>query len=165
MSSVQIIVGSMLGGTEYVAEACEETLNKLDHTVDIHLKPDLKTVINNTFHSNNEQNNDSDLAQNPIWIICTSTHGAGDYPDNIKQFVSDLSNCDQDLSTVTFLTIGIGDSSYDTFCKAAIDLSNLLISIGCKEIVQIKTLDMSEDIDPEELAQQWISTNKDLLSI
>ncbi|AAZ28480.1 flavodoxin domain-containing protein [Colwellia psychrerythraea] len=165
MSSVQIIVGSMLGGTEYVAEACEETLNKLDHTVDIHLKPDLKTVINNTFHANNEQNNDSVLAQNPIWIICTSTHGAGDYPDNIKQFVSDLSNCDQDLSTVTFLTIGIGDSSYDTFCKAAIDLSNLLISIGCKEIVQIKTLDMSEDIDPEELAQQWISTNKDLLSI
>lgn len=165
MSSVQIIVGSMLGGTEYVAEACEETLNKLDHNVDIHLKPDLKTVLNNTFHANNEQNNDSDLAKNPIWIICTSTHGAGDYPDNIKQFVSDLSNCDQDLSTVTFLTIGIGDSSYDTFCKAAVDLSNLLISIGCKEIVQIKTLDMSEDIDPEDLAQQWISTNKDLLSI
>ena len=48
------------------------------------------------------------------------------------------------------MIIAIGDSSYDTFCKAAIDLSNLLISIGCKEIVQIKTLDMSEDIDPEE---------------
>ena len=163
MSSVQIIVGSMLGGTEYVAEACEETLNKLDHNVDIHLKPDLKTIINNTFHANNEQNNDSDLARNPIWIICTSTHGAGDYPDNIKQFVSDLSNCDQDLSTVRFLTIGIGDSSYDTFCKAAIDISKLLISIGCKEITSLKTFDMSEDIDPEDLVQLWISTNKDLL--
>ena len=163
MSSVQIIVGSMLGGTEYVAEACEETLNKLDHNVDIHLKPDLNTVISNTFPTNNEQNNSSDLAKKPIWIICTSTHGAGDYPDNIKQFVSDLSNCDQDLSTVRFLTIGIGDSSYDTFCKAAVDISNLLISMGCKEITSIKTFDMSEDIDPEDLVQLWISTNKDLL--
>lgn len=163
MSSIQIIVGSMLGGTEYVAEACEETLTKLDHHVDIHLKPDLQNILNNTFPTNNEQNNSDNLAKNPIWIVCTSTHGAGDYPDNIKQFVSDLSNCDQDLSTVSFLTIGIGDSSYDTFCKAALDISNLLISTGCKEITSIKTFDMSEDIDPEDLAQQWISANIDLL--
>ena len=29
MSSFQVIVGSMLGGSEYVAEACEETLISL----------------------------------------------------------------------------------------------------------------------------------------
>ena len=29
MSSFQIIVGSMLGGSEYVAEACEETLKAM----------------------------------------------------------------------------------------------------------------------------------------
>jgi MioC protein len=163
MSSIQIIVGSMLGGTEYVAEACEETLTKLDHHVDMHLKPDLHNIISNTFPTNNEQNNSSNLTKNPIWIVCTSTHGAGDYPDNIKQFVSDLSNCDQDLSTVSFLTIGIGDSSYDTFCKAAEDISKLLISKGCNKLTSIKTFDMSEDIDPEDLAQQWISANIDLL--
>ena len=163
MSSIQIIVGSMLGGTEYVAEACEETLTKLDHHVDIHLKPDHHNIISNTFPTNNEQNNSSNLTQKPIWIVCTSTHGAGDYPDNIKQFVSDLSQCDQDLSTVSFLTIGIGDSSYDTFCKAAEDISKLLISKGCIELASLKTFDMSEDIDPEDLAQEWIRTNKDLL--
>ena len=165
MSSIQIIVGSMLGGTEYVAEACEETLIELGFKVDIHLKPDLNIILNNTFSSNNEQKNYSNSSEKPLWIICTSTHGAGDYPDNIKVFVSDLSNCDQDLSTVNFLTIGIGDSSYDTFCKAAGELSKLLISKGCNEIKPVKTFDMSEDIDPEELVRQWISTNKDLLSI
>jgi len=165
MSSIQIIVGSMLGGTEYVAEACEETLNELDHHVDIHLKPDLNCILSNTFSSNNEQKKCCNSQEKPLWIICTSTHGAGDYPDNIKQFVSDLGNCDQDLSTVSFLTIGIGDSSYDTFCKAATDISNTLKSNGCNEILPIKTFDMSEDIDPEDLAQQWIRTNKDLLSI
>ena len=31
MNSYQIIVGSMLGGTEYVAEACEEDRNNLNY--------------------------------------------------------------------------------------------------------------------------------------
>jgi MioC protein len=165
MSAIQIIVGSMLGGTEYVAEACEETLIKLDHKVDIHLKPDLNNIINKTFPTQIEDKKHSNSPQKPIWILCTSTHGAGDYPDNIKQFVSDLSHCAQDLSTVSFLTIGIGDSNYDTFCKAAIDISKLLISRGCSELTAVKTFDMSEDIDPEDLVQQWISSNSDLLSI
>lgn len=162
MNSIQIIVGSMLGGTEYVAEACEETLNELGRNVDIHLKPDFNIIINNTFPINKAQKNSSVLEEKPLWIICTSTHGAGEYPDNIKQFVSDLGNCDQDLSTVNFLTIGIGDTSYDTFCKAAKDLSKALFSKGCNELVEIKTFDMSADIDPEDLAQQWIRANIDL---
>ncbi len=159
MSSIQIIVGSMLGGTEYVAEACEEVLNELDHNVNIHLQPDFNSIINCTFTNNSEQKKN----KKATWIICTSTHGAGEYPDNIKQFISDLSNCDQDLSTVRFLTIGIGDSSYDTFCKAAKDATKLLLSKGCSELTSIKTFDMSENIDPEELAKQWIRTNIDLL--
>ena len=157
MSTIQIIVGSMLGGTEYVAEACEETLIELDQQVKVHLQPDLNTIIEQTFTDKNTKNS--------LWIICTSTHGAGDYPDNIQQFVNDLNNCDQDLSTVNFLTIGIGDSNYDTFCNAAKNLSKLLKSIGCIELLPIKTLDMSLDIDPEDLAQQWITENSDLLKI
>ena len=163
MNSFQIIVGSMLGGTEYVAEACEETLKELGHHVDIHLKPDFKTIIDYTFNRTNDEKNSTLLQENMTWLICTSTHGAGDYPDNIKEFVSDLDHCSQDLSTVSFLTVGMGDSSYDTYCKAAIDISNILKSKGCTELIPIKTLDMSLDIDPEELASQWLSVNKDQL--
>jgi MioC protein len=155
MSNIQIIVGSMLGGTEYVGEACEETLNELDHKVQIHLKPDLTTIIGQTFGQLSHEKK--------IWIICTSTHGAGDYPDNIEQFVRDLTHCDQDLSTVSFLTIGIGDSNYDTFCYAAINITNTLKSIGLSELVSVKKLDMSLDIDPEDQAQQWILENRDQL--
>jgi len=165
MSSFQIITGSMLGGTEYVAEACEETLKNLDHSVEIHLKPDLKTIIDHTFFRSTEEKTANKSPEKSIWLICTSTHGAGDYPDNIKEFVSDLDHCSQDLSTVSFLTIGIGDSSYDTYCKAAKDISKLLISKGCTELIALKTFDMSLDIDPEELAPQWLSVNKDQLSI
>ncbi|MBA6347771.1 MULTISPECIES: flavodoxin domain-containing protein [unclassified Colwellia] len=147
MSSFQIIVGSMLGGSEYVAEACEETLLALNHQTTLHLQPEFEQII----------------ADNQTWLICTSTHGAGDFPDNIQKFVEDLKNSTIDLSPVKFMIIGLGDSNYDTFCKAAKDFQKLLLSRGCNEIVVIKTLDMSDEIDPEDLAQRWLETNKDLL--
>ncbi|MGV2873116.1 flavodoxin domain-containing protein [Colwellia sp. E150_009] len=159
MSTFQIIVGSMLGGTEYVAEACEEQLNDLNHDVNLHLKPNFSSILTSTLSQDLSNINN----QNNIWLICTSTHGAGDYPDNIQAFVNDLKNCEQDLSSINFLIIALGDSSYDTFCKAGKELNKLLITKGCKETVEIKMLDMSQDIDPEDLAQQWLVEHKDLL--
>ncbi|MDX2368640.1 MAG: flavodoxin domain-containing protein [Colwellia sp.] len=155
MSAFQIIVGSMLGGTEYVAEACEEQLNTLDHQVNLHLKPHFTSILNDTFAQNTNKK--------PVWLICTSTHGAGDFPDNIQAFVSDLKNCEQDLSSISFMIIAIGDSSYDTFCKAGVELNKVLKTKGCLELIEIKMLDMSEDIDPEALAQEWLKQKKDLL--
>lgn len=147
MSSFQIIVGSMLGGSEYVAEACEETLTQLNHQVTVHFQPNLADIS----------------SDNQTWLICTSTHGAGEYPDNIKPFVDQLTASDLDLSTTCCFVIGLGDSSYDTFCYAAKNINKLIKSKGCKEIIQIKTLDMQADIDPEEESQQWIIENKDQL--
>ncbi len=155
MSSFQIIVGSMLGGTEYVAEACEEQLNALDHEVNLHLKPNFSSILEETLTK--------DHSQNSTWLVCTSTHGAGDFPDNIQKFVKDLKNCEQDLSSIRFLIIAIGDSSYDTFCKAGLELNKLLKTKGCTELLVIKTIDMSKDIDPEDLSQLWLTQNKDLL--
>jgi len=147
MSSFQIIVGSMLGGTEYVAEACQETLESLNHQTKLHLLPDFSQIP----------------SKDQTWLICTSTHGAGDYPDNILSFVDNLTNTENDLSSVKFLVIGVGDTSYDTFCYAAKNLTKLLITKGCKEIIVIKTLDMQQDIDPELESQAWLLANKDQL--
>jgi len=148
MNSIQIIVGSMLGGTEYVAEACQEALEAMSKEVTIHFQPNLSEIN----------------AENQLWLVCTSTHGAGDYPDNIKPFIESLTNSDQDLSTTRFLTIGVGDSSYDTFCLAAKNIEKLLLSKGCKKITEPLLLDMQQDIDPEELASDWITNLKDQIS-
>ena len=147
MSSFQIIVGSMLGGTEYVAEACEETLQSLGHQTTLHLQPKFDDI----------------LSENQIWLVCTSTHGAGDYPDNIHQFIRSLEDCEQDLSSTSFLTIGIGDSNYDTYCLAAKNIETLLISKGLVKIIPLATLDMDQDIDPEADAQSWILSNSSFL--
>lgn len=148
MLSIQIIVGSMLGGTEYVAEACEEVLTEAGHECQLHLTPDLGDIPH----------------KNQIWLLCCSTHGAGDYPDNIQPFVKQLEENTIDLHTTQLLTIGVGDSNYDTFCHAAKNLNTLLISKGCKEIVAPFLLDMSQEIDPELDAQTWIRSNLDRLS-
>tara|TARA_B110000091_G_scaffold24477_1_gene23117 strand:- start:441 stop:884 length:444 start_codon:yes stop_codon:yes gene_type:complete len=147
MSSFQIIVGSMLGGTEYVAEACEETLQTLGHQTNLHLRPEFRQI----------------LTVNQTWLICTSTHGAGDFPDNIQKFIQDLISYDQDLSSVKILILGIGDSNYDTYCLAAKNIRRILNSKGCSLISSLKTLNMNDDIDPEALAQQWIIDLQDLL--
>jgi len=161
MSSFQIIVGSMLGTTEYVGEACKEQLINLGHQVKLHLKPNFYHILANTIKEINlncEQKNNIKCT----WLICTSTHGAGDFPNNIQTFVEDLKNCEQDLSPISFMIIAIGDSNYDTFCKAAIKLNKVLITKGCNELITLKTLDMSQNIDPEDLAQHWLMKNKDL---
>jgi len=147
MSSFQIIVGSMLGGTEYVAEACEYTLQTLGHQTNLHLQPEFIKILTNK----------------QTWLICTSTHGAGDFPDNIQKFIRDLKYCDQNISSVNMLILGVGDSNYDTYCLAAKKIENILNSMGCYLISPLKTLDMSKDIDPELLAQQWIIELQDLL--
>ncbi|WP_448550153.1 FMN-binding protein MioC [Thalassotalea fusca] len=147
MANIQIIVGSMLGGTEYVAEACEETLTELGHQVTTHLTPTFNEIP----------------LKDQIWLICTSTHGAGDYPDNIQPFLIALEKDDRDLSPLNFFVIGTGDSNYDTFCLAAKNIRNTLISKGCTEISPLFTIDMQQDIDPEAVAQEWILSKKDQL--
>ncbi len=147
MAFVQIIVGSMLGGTEYVAEACEAQLHNLNHQTQLHLQPVFADIT----------------IENTLWLICTSTHGAGEYPDNIKAFVNNLEHCGYDLSTLRFMILGVGDSNYDTFCYAAKNIEKLMLSKRCIKITSLKTLDMKQDIDPEELAQQWINEINNLL--
>lgn len=148
MTSFQIIVGSMLGGSEYVAEACQEILESFGHQVTVHLSPKYDEIDQ----------------KDQTWLFCTSTHGAGDYPDNIVDFVSDLTQTSDDLNHMPFFVIGIGDSNYDTFCEAAKNINKLMLSKGCNSKIEILTIDMDQDIDPEELSQQWLSDHKDQLS-
>jgi MioC protein len=148
MPSFQIIVGSMLGGSEYVAEACQEKLIALGHQTQLHLQPVFNEIP----------------TKDQTWLICTSTHGAGDYPDNLQSFISDLNIHTEDLNNMPFLVIGLGDSNYDTFCFAAKKIEKLLISKGCKIKIPLLTLDISQDIDPEEASEQWLDHNKDQLS-
>ncbi len=147
MSSFQIIVGSMLGGTEYVAEAVEEVLNEFGHQTKLHFQPNFSEIEK----------------KDQTWIFCTSTHGAGDFPENIQNFIHDLKGCDQNFNDHPFAVIAVGDSSYDTFCLAGKTLENIMLDKGATKIIDLFTIDMISVDDPEEAASLWIRSNIDHL--
>ncbi|MCW8093427.1 FMN-binding protein MioC [Alteromonas sp. ASW11-130] len=140
MSNYAIIVGSVLGASEYVADALAEHITQQKGTVEIHLAPDL-----------------SQISKDTIWIVCTSTHGAGDLPDNIQPFAEQLENAD--LSTVSAFVIGLGDSSYDTFCQGAKTMETLLKQAGANIIATPLHIDVLIHPIPEDEAVAWFTSH------
>lgn len=139
MAKFEIIVGSVLGASEYVADALQEVLLSHKHNVKIHLAPQL-----------------SDLDQSATWIICTSTHGAGDLPDNIQPFAEQLKS--QNLSKHSFLVVGLGDSSYDTYCHGSIQMENIMLTGGAKLLFPALHIDVLNHPIPEDVAVKWLQS-------
>jgi MioC protein len=139
MAKFEIIVGSVLGASEYVADALQEVLLSHTHTAGIHLTPQL-----------------SDLNQNATWLICTSTHGAGDLPDNIQPFAEQLKK--QSFSKLPFLVVGLGDSSYDTYCHASIQIEQIMLDAGAKLLCPALHIDVLNHPIPEDAAVEWLKS-------
>lgn len=138
-SPVQIIVGSMLGATEYVAESLQNLLQQHSIESEIHFQPDF-----------------GQIPKRGTWLICSSTHGAGDLPDNIQQFASDLADVSS-LSDISYLVIGLGDTSYDTFCQAGKTLFQLMQEKHSTPVKELFCIDVLEHTVPEETAEQWLA--------
>jgi MioC protein len=138
MTKFEIIVGSVLGASEYVADALQEALLNNNHSADIHLAPKL-----------------SDLNKEAVWIFCTSTHGAGDLPDNIQPFAKQLQQ--QNFPNHPFMVVGLGDSSYDTFCFAAIHIENMMLSLGATLLAKPIHIDVLHHPIPEDIAVEWLN--------
>ncbi len=70
MADITLISGSTLGGAEYVAEHLAEKLEEAGFSTETLHGPLLE-----------------DLPIDGVWLVITSTHGAGDLPDNLQPFV------------------------------------------------------------------------------
>jgi MioC protein len=132
----EIIVGTMLGAAEYVADAIAEKLDASGHTHTIHAEPNL-----------------DEIKTESTWIVCTSTHGAGELPDNIQPFAKQLE--DADLSAVNAYVIGLGDTSYDTFCFGSKEMEKHIKNAGGTLITDALYIDVLEHPIPEDAAVEW----------
>ncbi|WP_341504226.1 FMN-binding protein MioC [Gallaecimonas sp. GXIMD4217] len=133
----------MLGAAEYVADALADLLKAQGHDPQIHLEPTL-----------------AQLPREGTWLICTSTHGAGELPDNIQPFSEQLAS-QPDLGLVRFAVFALGDSSYDTFCQGGKTLEQQLLACQAKPLWPRLDIDVQDPALPEETAEAWLKDHLD----
>jgi len=141
MSSVNLIVGSQMGSAEYVAEQLSDALNNQGINSQLHDQPEFNEIDQ----------------QNTIWLVCTSTYGAGDYPDNLISFVEQVSQVD-DLSHLKYSVIALGDTSYDTYNLAGRNIDALLSQKGAVKVAQRLELNILDEALPEDTALAWLDS-------
>lgn len=140
MAKIEVIVGTTLGSAEYVADEMMAQLTEQGHQVQVHLTPTL-----------------CEIDTHALWIIVSSTHGAGDLPDNIQPFFNEITEQKPDLSQVNFALCAIGDSSYDTFCQGPEKLISAIKECDAKAFVDKIQIDVQLDPIPEDPALAWLA--------
>ncbi|ACK48789.1 FMN-binding protein MioC [Shewanella baltica] len=140
MAKIEVIVGTTLGSAEYVADEMMAQLTDQGHQVQVHLTPTL-----------------CEIDTHALWIIVSSTHGAGDLPDNIQPFFNEITEQKPDLSQVNFALCAIGDSSYDTFCQGPEKLISAIQNCDAKAFVDKIQIDVQLDPVPEDPALAWLA--------
>lgn len=146
MTEVTLISGSTLGSAEYVAEHLAEKLDEAGFTTQTLHGPLLE-----------------DLQISGIWLIVSSTHGAGDLPDNLQPLFDAINEERPDLSSLHYGAIGIGSREYDTFCGAIEKLDTLLTECGAKRVGSLLKVNILDHDIPEDPAEIWVGSWKNLL--
>lgn len=142
--ATHILVGSTSGNTEFLAQELSDALEADGHTAVFHDQPDYQQVPHKDCR----------------WLLCIATHGAGDYADSIIDFMHEIAHHQPDLSSIEAAIVAVGDSSYDTYCKAGDDAESLLSQCGVNWIAPRLNLDMMLETDPEQSALDWLKTWK-----
>ena len=152
---VTILVGTMTGTAQLVAQELELALDCEDTHIQIRLMDGLDAAV---------------FQGGGLFLICTSTYGQGDVPDNAKALYQSLGTLRPDLSAVRYGVIALGDRTYgDTFCNGGRRFDALLSDLGASRIGEPLFHDASSGTMPEEVAAawapDWIASCKDALNL
>lgn len=92
------------------------------------------------------------LVKEKFLIIVTSTYGEGEPPESAVSFHKFLfGKKAPKLPELQFAVLGLGDTSYEFFCKTATDFDTQLAALGAKRLHAPALL----DVDYAEAAKTW----------
>lgn len=148
MADITLISGSTLGSAEYVAEHLAEKLEEVGHSTTTLHGPQLE-----------------DLQTEGLWLVVSSTHGAGDLPDNLLPLYKAIQEQKPDLSGIQYGALGIGSKEYDTFCEAIEKIDRLLTECGAVRVGEIEKINVLDHDIPEDPAEIWLDSWKNLLPV
>jgi MioC protein len=136
-----ILVGTMTGTAQSVAQELELRLDDGDTRARAVPMDDLDADV---------------LAGGGLFLICTSTYGQGDVPDNAKKLYQSLLAQRPDLRGLRYGVIALGDRTYmDTFCNGGRRFDVILRDLGAQRIGEVLLHDASAGTMPEEVAAEW----------
>lgn len=139
--SIRILVGTMTGTAQLVAQELELAWDDGETRVETLLMDKLDSSV---------------FQGGGVFLICTSTYGQGDVPDNAKALYEDLKARRPDLSEVNYGVFGLGDRTYaQTFNFGGKRFDELLADLGATRIGERVQHDASSGTLPEEVAAEW----------
>ena len=138
---IHILVGTMTGTAQLCAQEMELALDDGERQVETLLMDGLDSSV---------------FAREGVFLICTSTYGQGDVPDNARKLYEDLQAKRPDLSQIRYGIFGLGDRTYaETFNFGGKRFDELLAELGAERIGERHMHDASSGILPEETALEW----------
>src|SRR5256885_9618060 len=138
---ITILIGTMTGTAQLCAQEMELALDDGETTIEALLMDSLDSSVFN---------------REGVFLICTSTYGQGDVPDNARALYEDLQRKRPDLSKVRYGVFGLGDRTYaETFNFGGKRFDELLTELGAKRIGERYKHDASSGVLPEEMAVEW----------
>jgi MioC protein len=140
-AKITILVGTMTGTAQLVAQELELAWDDGETQVETLVMDGL----------------DASVFERPgVFLICTSTYGQGDVPDNAKALYADLQAKRPNLTHVRYGVFGLGDRTYaETFNFGGKRFDEILAELGAQRIGERVQHDASSGVLPEETAQEW----------
>ena|SRR2546426_708612 len=142
---INILVGTMTGTAQLCAQEMELALDDADTKVATLMMDNLDSSIF-----------EKDGSGERVFLICTSTYGQGDVPDNARALYEDLKAKRPNLSHVRYGVFGLGDRTYaETFNFGGKRFDEILAELGAERIGERYMHDASSGVLPEETALEW----------
>src|SRR5215813_9402657 len=138
---IHILVGTMTGTAQLCAQEMELALDDGETQVSTLMMDQLDATV---------------FQREGVFLICTSTYGQGDVPDNARALYEDLKAKRPDLSRLRYGVFGLGDRTYaETFNFGGKRFDDILQELGAQRIGTRVQHDASSGVLPEEMAVEW----------
>lgn len=140
MSNINLFVGTVFGSSIDVAQALKKELEQQSFSV-----------------SYFEPGTLDEFLQSENIIVCTSTTGSGDIPDELADLFYQLKESFPLITNIPYAVVGLGDSSYgETFCGAGRQFDSLLEELQGHRVLPLKCFDAIETTQPEIEVLSWV---------
>ena len=142
---LKILVGTMTSTADYVAQAIQMDCADLIPDIEVQLMDGLDISVF-----------DAIAEEDAIYLICTSTYGQGDVPDNARVLYDSLETEPKFLGHVRYGVIALGDRTYlQTFCFGGKKFDERLQGLGAQRMGEVWCHDASSGTLPETEGAEW----------